>query len=252
MNHNEHYLAGWQNDLLHRDAKETLSWASEKFGKKVKFASSLGLEDQVITDLIAKNASEIEIFTLDTGRLFQETYDLIQRIEDHYRIKIHTYFPNTQDVEKMVTESGINLFYQSVENRKRCCGVRKIMPLRRALHGMEAWICGLRQSQSENRTSIKKIEWDGGNDLIRINPLFDWTDEEIKGYIKDNNVPYNKLHDQNFPSIGCSCCTRSIKPGQDMRAGRWWWENKGKKECGLHIVDGKIVQQNRKNTIKVT
>ena len=242
MNNNSvNKISEWKEELAGASPKDTLLWTLKTFGKRVKFASSLGLEDQVITDLIAKEVPEIEIFTLDTGRLFKETYELIQKIEDHYKIKIHVYFPNSREVEDMVGEFGVNLFYNSEKNRKLCCGIRKIKPLKRALAGLEAWICGLRQDQSENRTQLEKIEWDKGNNIIRINPLYDWKESHLWEYIKGNNVPYNFLHDQNFPSIGCSCCTRAVKPGEDIRAGRWWWEENEKKECGLHIVEGKIV-----------
>ena len=217
-------------------------WALKTFDGKVKFASSLGLEDQVITDLIMKSVPEIEIFTLDTGRLFKETYELIQKIEDHYGKRIHVYFPNSEEVEDMVKTFGVNLFYKSEENRKRCCGIRKIKPLKRALTGLDAWICGLRKTQSENRTQLEKIEWDTSNSILKINPLFNWEENELWEYIKENDVPYNQLHNQNFPSISCSSCTRAVQPGENIRSGRWWWEQNEKKECGLHIVGGKVVR----------
>ena len=236
-------LMEWKQEVSTKDTLETLLWAVSTFGDKVKFASSLGLEDQVITDMIAKSTPSLEIFTLDTGRLFPETYNLIQQIEDHYSIKIELYFPDSAEVEEMARNYGVNPFYESVELRKLCCGIRKLHPLARALSGMRAWICGLRQEQSGNRQSIEKIEWDTGNNLLKINPLFDWSDEAVWEHIKKHNVPYNVLHKRNYPSIGCFSCTRAIKPGEDNRAGRWWWEKEGKKECGLHIVDGKIVRQ---------
>ena len=236
-------LADWKQEVSSKDALETLIWAVSTFGDKIKFASSLGLEDQVITDMIAKSIPSLEIFTLDTGRLFPETYNLIHKIENHYNTKIELYFPDSTEVEEMARNYGVNPFYKSVELRKLCCDIRKLHPLNRALKGMKAWICGLRQEQSGNRQSIEKIEWDTGNNLLKINPLFDWGDEAVWNYIKKHNVPYNVLHDRNYPSIGCFSCTRAINPGEDNRAGRWWWEKEDKKECGLHIVDGKIVRQ---------
>ena len=236
-------LEVWQQQLSGKNAAETLAWAASKFREKIRFASSLGLEDQVLTDLIVKTTPDIEIFTLDTGRLFPETYDLIQRIEDHYKIKITVYFPDAGEVEEMTQKHGVNLFYQSAEYRKLCCGIRKIHPLKRALKGLDAWVCGLRQKQSDNRMNIQKIEWDQANNLVKINPVFDWNDQDIWDYIKTHNVPYNVLHDRNYPSIGCSCCTRAVRPGEDSRAGRWWWEQEAKKECGIHFVDGKIVRR---------
>ena len=234
----------WHQELSTKDAMGTLKWASSMFGEKIKFASSLGLEDQVITDMIAQVAPTVGIFTLDTGRLFPETYDLVHKIEDRYKIKIDIFFPHAEEVEKMVREHGVNLFRSSVENRKLCCRIRKIHPLKRALAGLDAWVCGLRKEQSQNRQHVKKIEWDEANNLVKINPLCNWDEEEVLNYIKTNNVPYNVLHDRNYLSIGCACCTRAVKAGENSRAGRWWWEQEDKKkECGLHIVDGKIVRQ---------
>lgn len=214
---------------------DVLDFFLNEFKGKIAFASSLGAEDQVLTHLIAKIDPSVKIFTLDTGRLFPESYDLIERTNSRYKINMEVYFPDAQKVEKMVSEKGINLFYESVANRKLCCQIRKIEPLRRALNGMEIWITGLRREQSQNRTTMKLVEVDDANQgILKLNPLIDWTEAEVWNFIREQHVPYNKLHDQGFPSIGCQPCTRAIEPGEDFRAGRWWWEMEGKKECGLH------------------
>jgi len=217
-----------------KSAQEVLKWALGKFGEQVAFASSFGAEDVVLIDLIVKINPKAKIFTLDTGRLPEETYKVWDEIEKKYHIKVEPYFPEAAAVEKMIKEHGPNLFYQSVELRRLCCKIRKVEPLHRALTGLEAWITGLRREQAVTRTTIKKIEYDKGNDLIKINPIADWTEKQVWDYIRGNDVPYNKLHDQGYPSIGCAPCTRAVKPGEDLRAGRWWWEEPEKKECGLH------------------
>ncbi len=205
-----------------------------EFSGKIALASSFGAEDQVLTDMVVKIDPKATIFTLDTGRLFYETYDLIERTSNKYKVTISIYFPKAADVEKMVNEKGINLFYQSVENRKECCGIRKIEPLKRAFAGLDVWICGLRRDQSITRTDMQRVEWDETNGLVKINPLIDWSEQKVWDYIKEHKVPYNPLHDKGFASIGCQPCTRAIEPGEDIRAGRWWWENPDSKECGLH------------------
>jgi len=215
-------------------AKEIIEKALALFGNKITFATSLGAEDQVITYMLSKIDKSANIITLDTGRVFPETYDLLHRTVNRYGIAIKSYYPDTTQVEDMVNSKGINLFYESIENRKLCCHVRKIVPLRRALLGMDAWITGLRREQSVTRTDLKIVEWDAANGLIKINPLLEWTEEQVWDFIKSNNIPYNKLHDQGFPSIGCQPCTRAIEKGEDLRAGRWWWEMPDSKECGLH------------------
>jgi phosphoadenosine phosphosulfate reductase len=215
-------------------AEEILEKAIALFGNKITFATSLGAEDQVITYMISKIDKSANIITLDTGRVFPETYDLLHRTVNRYGINIKSYYPDTTQVEEMVNTKGINLFYESIENRKLCCHVRKIVPLRRALKGMDAWITGLRREQSVTRTDLKIVEWDAANGLIKINPLLEWSEEQVWDFIKTNNIPYNKLHDQGFPSIGCQPCTRAIEKGEDLRAGRWWWEMPDSKECGLH------------------
>jgi phosphoadenosine phosphosulfate reductase len=216
------------------DAAAIIKMAFDEFGPKVTFATSLGEEDQVITDIIAKTAPGIEIFTLDTGRLFAETYELMAKNQKKYPLSFRIYYPDTQRVETMVAERGINLFYESVENRRLCCQVRKVEPLQRALGNKEAWIVGLRRDQGLTRASSEPVEWDEANKKIKFNPLYNWSLGQVRDYIKKNNVDVNPLHAQGFVSIGCSPCTRAIKPGEDIRAGRWWWEIPEQKECGLH------------------
>ena len=207
---------------------------AEKFPGEVVFTTSFGIEDQVITDMIFSNNIDIKVVTLDTGRLFEETYKVFNRTVDKYGKMIGVYFPSHESVEKMVAEKGPLSFYQSLENRKECCNIRKVLPLKRALEGNECWITGLRASQSDNRHDLDFFVWDAGFQLIKFNPLLHWSLEDCQAYVKKNNVPYNVLHDRGFVSIGCAPCTRAIQPGEDFRAGRWWWENNSKKECGLH------------------
>ena len=213
--------------------KETLVFLANEFKDKVVFSTSFGQEDQVITDLIGKNNLPITIFTLDTGRLFQETYNVFHETLKNYQIDIKTYFPDTTAVEELLNKKGPNSFYESVENRKECCFIRKVVPLTKALKGNSIWITGLRAEQSENRNDLDLFEYDEKFDIIKFNPLLKWTLEEIQKYIDDNNVPQNALHKQGFVSIGCAPCTRAITPDEDIRAGRWWWES-SHKECGLH------------------
>lgn len=214
--------------------EEGLRTVAEKFPGKVKFSSSLGQEDQVLTDIISRNEIDISIFTLDTGRLFNETYELLEKTEACYKRKIEIYFPQSHLVEDMVNEHGINLFYNSVEERKLCCHVRKVEPLNRALDKVSVWITGLRSTQTELRHDLPVIEWLPEKQLYKYNPLLHWSYEQIMQYIKVYSVPYNPLHDKGFVSIGCAPCTRAIEPGENPRAGRWWWET-SQKECGLHI-----------------
>ncbi len=205
-----------------------------KYKGFVALSSSLSIEDQVLTHMVIQIDPAVRIFTLDTGRLFPETYDLIARNHARYKTSIEIYFPDFRAVEKMVQEKGINLFYDSVENRQLCCHIRKIEPLKRAFHGLKVWICGLRKDQSITRADIQRIEWDKENGLIKLNPLIDWHEEMVWDYIREHNIPYNPLYDQGYASIGCQPCTRAIEPGEDIRAGRWWWENPDTRECGLH------------------
>lgn len=217
-----------------QSAQEIIRWAIGHFGSKIALSSSLGAEDQVLTQMVTAIDRQVRIFTLDTGRLFPETYDLIDRTSRKYKKNIEVFFPENSQVQKIVNEKGINLFFESVENRKLCCQVRKLEPLKRAFAGLDAWICGLRADQSVTRKDIGVIEWDENNDLVKINPLAYWSETQVWDYIKANGIPYNPLHDKDFPSIGCLPCTRAVMPGEDIRAGRWWWENPDTKECGLH------------------
>lgn len=223
-----------QNLVDNKTPEETIQFFLDKFQDKIAFSSSLGAEDQVITDMISKIDKSAKIFTLDTGRVFPETYDLIERTSRKYKMPIQIYFPDAKQVEEMVNDKGINLFFESVENRKLCCHIRKIEPLKRAFKDLDVWICGLRRDQSVTRTDVQVVEWDEANGLIKLNPIVDWTEEQVWDYIKTNKVPYNRLHDKGFPSVGCQPCTRAIEKGEDTRAGRWWWENPETKECGLH------------------
>ncbi|OQA29985.1 MAG: Thioredoxin-dependent 5'-adenylylsulfate reductase [Verrucomicrobia bacterium ADurb.Bin345] len=221
-------------ELDGKDPETVIRRAWETFGDALVFATSLAAEDQVITDIIARNAWPIPFVTLDTGRLFPETYALLAETEKRYGIRIRAFFPDSAQVEEMVAGKGVNLFYDSLENRKLCCRVRKLEPLKRALAPYRAWICGLRREQSVTRAAVRVVEDDGANGLTKVNPLAAWSEQEVWGYIAARHVPYNPLHDQGFPSIGCACCTRAVKRTEDVRAGRWWWEQPEHKECGLH------------------
>ncbi|MDR0845370.1 MAG: phosphoadenylyl-sulfate reductase [Tannerella sp.] len=217
-----------------KSPEELLTFFLKEYKGRIALASSLGLEDQVLTDMILKIDPDAKIFTIDTGRLFSETYSLINSTNLKYNTKLDVYFPTHEPVEAYVKQNGINGFYESVEQRKECCKVRKIEPLLRALSTLDVWICGLRQEQSVTRTGVRAVEWDEGNQLLKINPLALWTEQAVWEYIKANQVPYNVLHKKGFPSIGCQPCTRAVEEGEDVRAGRWWWENPEHKECGLH------------------
>jgi phosphoadenosine phosphosulfate reductase len=222
-----------ENQLGQGSPESGLALLAMLFPGKVCFSTSLGQEDQVITQLIASENLPIQIFSLDTGRLFPETLELLSRTEAKYKIKIKVYYPETASVENLVEAIGINGFYDSVDNRKSCCFVRKVEPLRRALAGNEIWVTGLRAEQSANRSEMKRLEWDESNQIWKYNPFLDWSYDELIAYITTHKIPYNPLHDKGFVSIGCAPCTRAILHGEDARAGRWWWED-SKKECGLH------------------
>ncbi|MDA1107147.1 MAG: phosphoadenylyl-sulfate reductase [Proteobacteria bacterium] len=198
------------------------------------FASSLGAEDMVLTDLICKHAPGIGLFTLDTGRLPEETYQLIQRVRERYGLPLRVHFPQHEAVEEFVSSHGPNAFYESVALRKHCCYIRKIEPLRRALAGHKAWVTGLRRAQAATRKDAQVQERDADNRMQKFSPLIEWTEQEVWDYIRRFDVPYNTLHDKGYPSIGCAPCTRAITAGEDVRAGRWWWEHEDLKECGLH------------------
>lgn len=201
----------------------------------IVFANSLGAEDMVLTDLIAKYARQINVFTLDTGRLHEQTYSLLDKLHSHYGLEISIYYPNTQPLQEFTRDNGVNAFYRDVDLRKQCCHLRKVEPLKRALKGHDAWITGLRRQQAITRTALSEREWDDVNGLYKINPLADWKHSDVWSYLYENDVPYNDLHDDGYPSIGCEPCTRAISVGEDVRAGRWWWENPVTKECGLHL-----------------
>lgn len=225
----------WNAELSNSSPKEVISFFFDQFPGRVVLSTSLGLEDQALTEIVASIDTSAPIFTLDTGRLFPETYDLLDRTCKKYGINIKVYFPDNSDVEEMVSNKGINLFYDSIENRKLCCNIRKLVPLARAMKGFNAWITGLRKDQSVTRTDMKLLEWDEYNNMLKINPLINWTEKDLLDYIEVKNIPYNPLHKKGFASIGCQPCTRAIEPGEDIRAGRWWWENPDTKECGLHM-----------------
>ncbi len=220
--------------LKDKNPEEVLRYFLEKYPGKVALGSSLGTEDQVLLDMMSKCCSNFSVFTLDTGRLFPETYELINTTSNKYGIPIKIFFPDHQQVEEMVNSKGINLFLESVENRKLCCYIRKVEPLKRALPGNEVWLTGLRKDQSVNRFYTRLVEWDENYRILKVNPLLNWTEKEVWTYIRGNEVPYNPKHDQGFPSIGCQPCTRAINPGDDIRSGRWWWESPEHSECGLH------------------
>lgn len=215
---------------------DKLKFLADQYAGRIIFSTSFGWEDQAITHLIFANNIPIKVFTLETGRLFPETYYVWNRTLEIYNKPIHAYYPQNELLQDMVNTKGPSSFYESVDNRKECCYIRKIEPLKRALLGNEIWITGIRADQSANREDMHDLEWDEGNQLVKFHPIFDWTLEDVKTYIKENNIVYNTLHDKGFPSIGCAPCTRAVQPGEDFRAGRWWWEDQSKKECGLHAA----------------
>ncbi len=217
------------------DAEQLLAGAAERFAGRIALASSFSIEDMVIIDIISKAAPTVGIFTLDTGRLGQQTYDLIEKTRQKYNISIEMLWPNAEALEKMTTELGPNLFYKSIENRKLCCRIRKVEPLKKKLATLGCWITGLRSAQSITRAGLKKCEWDETFGLLKINPLADWSLKQVWDYIRTEDVPYNTLYDVGFKSIGCEPCTRAVKLGEDIRSGRWWWETPEQKECGLHL-----------------
>ena len=227
-----------QSITTKRNAVEKLLADSvAEFGRhgEVTFANSMGAEYMVLTDIILSERLPIEIFSLDTGRLPGETYDLIAEVERFYKTKLKIYFPQAQNVEEYVQQYGINAFYESIDLRKACCHMRKVEPLGRALKGKKAWITGMRAQQAATRSTLPVREFDSNNGIEKLNPLSDWTEQEVWGYIRNRDIPYNKLHDIFYPSIGCAPCTRAIAMGEDVRAGRWWWEDPTSKECGLHV-----------------
>ncbi len=228
--------------LKNKTPQEVLTWALGNY-PKIALASSFGAEDVVLIDMMAKIDPQAHVFTLDTGRLNSETYEVIAKVQQKYpQLQLQIMFPQAEAVEEMVSKKGINLFYDSVENRKQCCYIRKVEPLGRATKDLNAWITGLRRDQTANRSAMETVELDGDRNIAKINPLIDWSNDQVWEYIHQNNVPYNALHDQNFPSIGCAPCTRAVQAGEDLRAGRWWWELSNQ-ECGLHVSsDGTLVR----------
>jgi phosphoadenosine phosphosulfate reductase len=229
----QHQIPALEQAVEGKSLDEALAYISESFGDKVAFSTSLGQEDQVLTDAIFKNDLPIRVFTLDTGRLFQETYELLDLTKSKYKKPIEVFFPENSAVQSLVNTKGMNSFYESVENRKECCFIRKVEPLNRALNGVGVWITGLRADQSEGRQDLSFFEWDASRGIIKFNPLVRWSYEEVLAYLKENRVPDSPLHRKGFISIGCQPCTRAIAEGEHPRAGRWWWEE-SKKECGLH------------------
>jgi len=223
------------------DTSATLARIASEHGPAV-FASSLAAEDMVLTDLILKSKLGIGIFSLETGRLHKETLAMLDKVKERYGYEIALYKPQPEAVDAYVSQNGLNAFYDSIDMRKECCRIRKVEPLGRALAGKKSWVTGQRRAQSATRTSLMVEEDDPAHMMTKFNPLADWSEEDVWNYIRDNDVPYNALHDQGYPSIGCEPCTRAIQPGEDVRAGRWWWEDPDSKECGLHMVDGKLIR----------
>ncbi len=221
-------------------AEQILAYFIEQYKGEIALATSLSLEDQILTKMICDIDKGVEIFTLDTGRLFPESYSLLESTTTFFDKKIVTYFPDYKEVENMVYSNSINLFYSSVESRRECCRVRKLTPLKRAFKGLKVWVCGLRQEQSITRYGLNPIEWDEQNGLLKIAPLYNWSQQQVTSYVKEHELPYNPLFDKGFLSIGCQPCTRAVAEGEDERSGRWWWENPDTKECGLHKSHSKI------------
>lgn len=227
----------WAQKLENEPAEGVLQWALDRFHPRIALANSLQIEDMVVLDIAWRIQPQVRVFTLDTGRLHQETYDMMDRVREHYGIELAVLFPDAAEVENMVRSKGLNLFYHSVENRHECCGVRKVKPLQKHLAGMDAWVTGLRRDQWSSRTNIQKVEVDAANgDIIKVNPMADWSWEQLEEYTQTHNVPKHQLYKKGFFSIGCLPCTRATRSGENPRAGRWWWEDDTKKECGLHVA----------------
>ena len=223
-----------QELIKNTSPEKALAILADKFPGEIVFSTSLGYEDQVVSHIIFSNNLPIDVFTLDTGRLFNETYSVLNSTLERFQTPIKVFYPQTEALEKMVSNKGPLSFYESTDNRKECCFIRKVEPLKRALKGKKIWITGIRAEQSGNRQDMPLLEWDEGNQITKFHPILNWTLDEVKAYIRKHNIPYNPLHDKGFVSIGCAPCTRAIKDGEDFRAGRWWWEQNDKKECGLH------------------
>jgi phosphoadenosine phosphosulfate reductase len=236
------HIEGLQEKARELSMPEMLKYLTEAFPGKVTFSTSFSFEDQAIAHNILSNNLQVKIFTLDTGRLFAETYSVWSATNERYNTNIKAYYPNNELLEELVSERGPNSFYESPKNRIDCCHIRKVEPLRRALAGNAVWITGLRSEHSANRNDMPMVEYDATNQIIKYHPILDWSTEEVRNYINKFNIPYNILHDRGFVSIGCAPCTRAIKPGEDFRAGRWWWEDSSKKECGLHVQAPEIAE----------
>lgn len=227
----------WAEKFENQPAEALLTWALERFHPRIALATSLQTEDMVALDIAWRIQPQLRVFTLDTGRLHQETYDMMDRLRDRYSLSLDILFPDAAEVQAMVRAKGLNLFYESVENRHECCGVRKVNPLRKYLAGMDAWVTGLRRDQWASRTTIQKVELDAGSGgILKLNPIADWSQERLDAYVQEHSLPQHALYSQGFTSIGCLPCTRPTKPGENPRAGRWWWEQDLQKECGLHVA----------------
>ncbi|MCC5919598.1 MAG: phosphoadenylyl-sulfate reductase [Cyclobacteriaceae bacterium] len=224
-----------EKELIGKTTEEQMASIADVFGREATFSSSFGYEDQVVSHMIFSANLGIEVFTLDTGRNFPETYKVWSRTLERYGKPIVAYYPDATEIEAFVSSKGPNAIYDSIDNRKQCCFIRKVAPLRRALKGKKIWITGIRAEQTAHREGMKHLEWDEANQIIKFNPLLNWTWDEVRAYVRLHNIPYNSLHDQGFPSIGCQPCTRAVKNGENPRAGRWWWEDQTKRECGLHV-----------------
>lgn len=234
--------------LENATALDVLAWCYDSFSKdRIKLSTSFGAEGMVLLHMLIDLVKTPRVFTIDTGRLFQETYDVWQEVIDRYGITIETFYPDKDAVHEMVTKYGPNLFYSNVENRKRCCYIRKVVPLRKALSDADAWITGLRRDQSHERQDVPLVSFNHEHNVYKICPLLNWTEYDVWEYIRNNNVPYDKLHDQGYRTIGCCSCTRPVRPAEDTRAGRWWWEQKDTKECGIHIEGNKITRKKPRN-----
>lgn len=236
-------LALYRKEVEGKSTEELLQWALSTFSvNNVALASSFGAEDQVLTHLLAATNPKAQVFSLDTGRLPQATHEVIGKTMAAYALNFEILFPDAKRLFRMVKEHGTNLFHDSVESRKLCCKVRKVDALNQKLETLSLWITGLRRAQSQTRTETEVLEWDEAHGLFKLNPLVEWSEEQVWNFIKENEVPFNTLHDANYPSIGCEPCTRAVQPGEDIRAGRWWWETPEQKECGLHWDNGKLVR----------
>ncbi len=236
MRFNRNQIDELNRQFAEKEPEEVLAWAVEKLHPKVALATSFQVQGSVVIDLLMKVRRDARIFTLDTGRLNPETYEAMESVREKYGVRIEVVFPDSAEVESMVSSRGINLFYRGLENRRMCCEVRKVNPLNRYLSGFDGWITSIRSEQTTMRASAQKFEMDDAHGgIIKINPIVDWSERRVWDYVKSNGVPYNKLHDMGYPSIGCAPCTRAVAPGEDSRAGRWWWESGSDKECGIHF-----------------